>query len=227
MSRRICETWEAPAPAPELIREFSRDGSYQGTASAVPRAVGYNPRDAMEQISKAIGRAKLLEIPSGLRIVLRPKWNWYTFFAAPVLASLVFIIASQDGLLSSKSTAAIMYLLVVVTAFRPWLWNIAGVEEVTITKDRLTIWYGIFGIGWPTHYRLKDASNFRYVAPFRGYRVSENRTVAFDYEFLPRRFGLYLTESEADQLIKVICSQSENAPSQSRMAPQRFSEPPV
>ena len=155
-------------------------------------------------ISQSIGRAQLQETAGGLRIVIPAKWSWCTFVGMPILGGFVLAVAWGGQLLDSRVTAGVIVVLILLTAVRKWLWNIGGKEIVTLSANTLIVRYGIFGVGWHCSYNLNGVSNFRFVPPIDGYRSHEHRTVAFDYEFMPRRFGLCLTAAEVDKLIAVI-----------------------
>ena len=154
-------------------------------------------------VPASIGRAQLQESPEGLRVVIPAKWSWYVFIVEPLLIAIILVAPRMRLLLESTRTAAILGVLLLVTVVRRWFWNIGGREVVTLSLDALTVRYEIFHIGWHKTYRLSGISNFRFVPPINAYRVHENRTVAFDYEFMPRRFGTYLSAAEVGELISV------------------------
>ncbi len=122
----------------------------------------------------------------------------------PVLGGVGFAAAWAQQLFDSKVTAALIVILLLVTVVRRWLWDIGGKEIVTLSDKTLNIRYEVFGVGWHSNYNLDGVSNFRFAPPIDAYRVHEHRTVAFDYEFMPRRFGSYLAPAEVGQLIAVI-----------------------
>ena len=139
-----------------------------------------------------------------LRIVIPARWSWYWFVGAPLIAILILSSARNKGLMESWVTASIVGVLLVVTILRQWLWIVGGREVVTLSANALIVRCQIFGVGWHWSYKVSGISNFRFAPPIRAYRANENRTVAFDYEFMPRRFGTYLSEAEANELIAVI-----------------------
>jgi hypothetical protein len=151
----------------------------------------------------SIGRAQLEESPEGLRVAVPSKWDWLNFLWQLALSSLVLLLAWQDSH-SEPVTIAMILVVLGLLIVRSWLWDLFGYETIHVTHDLLSSRYSMFGIGWTFRYRLSGVSNFRYGAPIRSRYGTENRTVVFDYEFLPRRFGLYLSEAEAGQLIAII-----------------------
>jgi hypothetical protein len=155
-------------------------------------------------IPQAIGRAQLQDTPAGLRIVIPAKWRWVTFIGELALVGVIFAAPRAWLLLDTRATAAIIVFFLLVTVVRRWLWNVCGKEIVTLSEKKLMVRYEIFSVGWHWSYNLDGVSNFRFAPPVDRYWIHEHRTVAFDYEFMPRRFGLYLTAPEAAQLIAVI-----------------------
>ncbi|HKT90063.1 MAG TPA: hypothetical protein VJQ59_16580 [Candidatus Sulfotelmatobacter sp.] len=162
----------------------------------------------MEQVPPAIGRARLDQDETGLRILIPAKWSWYTFIAEPVLGLFLGIVY-MPRVWDSKAAVVVIGGILAVTIVRRWLWNIGGQEKVLVTADQLSVKYGIFGIGWTIRYKLSGISNFRYLPPCNTYHYHENRTLAFDYEFMPRRVGSYLSEAEVKELINAIQNSAE------------------
>jgi hypothetical protein len=162
-------------------------------------------------VPASIGRARLEDMPDGLRIAVPSRWNWFTFLVGAVLTPFILLWVLLD-LRSKPFAIAITFLMWLIFFPRVWVWNLAGKEIIYLSRDTLSVHYSMLGVGWTFRYRLSGVSNFRYGAPFHSRYGSENRTIVFDYEYMPRRFGLYLSESEANQLIAVLRTRIPKVP---------------
>ncbi len=148
------------------------------------------------------GRAAVDDSPDELRITIRAKWSWWTFVIAPIIF-IVFML-SLISIAGLAWTALVVATGLAIYIGYPWIWILGGVEKLYVTRGHVILRDQVFGIGWNQRFDALRVSNLRYEKPIHAYRYHEERTGCFDYEFLPRRWGSFLTEAEVTQLNTLI-----------------------
>ena len=152
-----------------------------------------------------VGRALVEPTARGLQLVLSSK-RPSVFVVAIQVAILAFLLFQiRRGLAPENPYLAtvlgtmftLIYLIIL-------LWFFAGREILTLNSEDLIYRKQLLGVGISWHYNLSGVSNFRFVSPLRMPKYADNRTLAFDYEFMPRRFGNYLTKQKVEELIRIL-----------------------
>ena len=101
-------------------------------------------------------------------------------------------------------------MLMVLFPLYTLLWNIVGKEIITINRYNITIKRAIFGIGLSQTYQLSQVHNLRRsLTTPRLFTMEHNLqqwgfaggSIAFDYKRNTYRFGLLLSEKDADVLV--------------------------
>jgi hypothetical protein len=127
---------------------------------------------------------------------------WYSL-------STIFLVMQimTGGILITNVVIAYCAGLFVLYA---WLWGAYGKEIVTIDKNNLVIKQSIFGHGLQKSFELHQLNHFRtsqYDPPLFSWDRSmqdwgfKGGNVAIDYNGAPIRFGLRLSEQDADILV--------------------------
>lgn len=157
---------------------------------------------------ETIGPAALEETSSGLRIVIRAKGTRRTLIWVPIFTGILVVLGA--ALLAESNADSFVLpaiiILVALSSAGEFLWSVGGREVITIDNSGLTESREIFHIPYRDKYPLAGISNLRYAAPYHYYlgragTIDEDRTIVFDYEFLPQRIGYYLSEQEAGLVI--------------------------
>ena len=159
----------------------------------------------MEPLPTRVGRALVEQTPTELRIIIASKRpsGFVVAIQVSILAFVLFQIrrglATDNPYLAAVLSTVFTSLYLIIL-----LWSFAGKEILTLNPDVLVYRKQVSGIGWSWHYKLSGVSNFRYVSSLHMPKYSDNRTLAFDYEFMPRRFGGYLSKQEVEDLIRIL-----------------------
>lgn len=168
-------------------------------------------------------KSRIQQIPSayGTEIQIRAKREWGSLISLPI-----FIVFWTFGgamvvkwlLHPQPSTPRpflrfwlLAWVLGEVWALYSWLWTAFGREIVQVREGQLAIKRDILGYGRTRRFPVGSVANLRasgifptnsYWSDYLTYMRLGGGTVAFDSQGTTRRFGIQLTEPEAQELVR-------------------------
>jgi hypothetical protein len=170
-------------------------------------------------LAPAKPRAQVVDEPSGLRVTIPARRNWFLLFFLPVWLAgwVVGEVAVGGKLFTDPPSGSEGFFLLVWLVFWTiggvlftffWLWNLAGREVVTLDEEALTIRYALGSAGWSRRFDRREVRDLRasqsVSMDFRsslGWWLGGFGTVAFDYGARTYRFGRGIDEAEAKQVV--------------------------
>ena len=181
-------------------------------------------------------RFRIIDTAEGIGILIPSKKNWFviiflTFWLIGWAAGEIFVtgmlirgissLGTSDGQVSDMGTFGGLFTLVWLGAWTAggafaiytWLWQVKGVEIITVSFAGLTICKKTPVWTRKKEYRLSDVVTLR-ISPSASsmwnmsagmeYWSITGGIIAFDYGAKTVRFGLGVDEAEAKQIIKEI-----------------------
>lgn len=140
----------------------------------------------MVQVPATIGRAKLEQTASGLRVAIPAYRNLYNFWDAVVVRPLLglFLLPAMWKIFAdSPAFMAVITIVVVLGVTLHWGWKGRGQEIITVNRVAFTLRWEIGGIGWNHRYFLEKMSHLRFSTSSQrpGRNISDWNYVKFDY----------------------------------------------
>ncbi|MGH8031441.1 MAG: hypothetical protein ACREO8_03515 [Luteimonas sp.] len=175
------------------------------------------------KVAVGTSRARIDSSFAGLRIAIPARRNWFVIlFLLAWLGGWVMGETSAIRMLASgKGEVGFMVFWLCgwtvggAFAIGAWLWNVAGMEYISIRNGELAHRFAVGPVGWSREYALAHVTRLRAVptpqAAF-GQRwgnnpfVPNDGTICFDYGAKTIRMGSGLDEAEARQLVDQMTS---------------------
>lgn len=180
----------------------------------------------MLPIPPTIGRARLQPTPAGLRVAIPVQRSAYRFLLSIGTAAFIVWILQQRQE-DSKIVLLMAAAMILVNVARNGFWNLLGEEIVTINKSALNLRYDVCGIGWTRTCFLDRVSSLRFRRFATRQQLQENfdgshfGLLEFDYDSDTPRFGRGLSETDAQELIRLLESYVGVALTSTRVPPVR------
>ena len=183
----------------------------------------------MAKVEVGKGRSQIEETPSGLRITIPAKKNYFLIlFLAFWLVGWAFgEITALAQVLNPESGAPKLFMLAWLCgwtvggafAIYAWLWNVKGQEIVNLSSTELQHVRRLPFFQRSKEYDLSAVSKLRAQAPDRSIFGTRNGmefwgisggSVVFDYGHSTHKFGAQLDEAEANHIVTTIKQRYKN-----------------
>jgi hypothetical protein len=166
-------------------------------------------------------RVQPLSAVSGVEFHIFAKKDWGALILTPVwlafwtlggISAMKWVI--HPGPSTSRSFICLWlvgWLLGEVWAVYSWLWTAVGKEIVTVREGALNIKRHILGYGWTRSFSIGSIANLHASGFFPSNSYWGNYlvqlklaggTVSFDVQGQTKKFGIQLTESEAQEVVQ-------------------------
>lgn len=183
----------------------------------------------MAKVEVGKGRSHIEQTPSGLRIIIPAKKNYFLLlFLTFWLAGWAFgEVTALAQVLNPESGAPKLFMLVWLGgwtvggafAIYAWLWNLKGQEIINLSGSELQHIRRLPLFQRSKEYDLSSVSKLRTQVPDSSAFASRNGmefwgisggSVAFDYGHSTHKFGVQLDEAEANHIVTTIKQRYKN-----------------
>lgn len=161
-------------------------------------------------------RSTVSEQPDGLRISIPAPRNlfiaifflfWGIIWTCGGISVIHQTFVENRGGLFELAWLGIWAIALVFVSYS-WLWNLFGVDAVTVRGCEIHLRSSIFGIGRKRAYLASDIHNLRFIPEMGAGKSHRESNIAFDFGAKTIKFAGGIEEAEANQLVILVRSRA-------------------